>query len=100
MGLPKSFQRSYASSVSYLLHSVLGLSPFVSRRGLDLKEFADQLKSAAEDARNYGKIALEVELDRLQKQLRMMHDQVQQADFRRSSDDHFCPTENVCQFCR
>ena len=64
-----------------------------------MKEFADQLKSAAEDARNYGKIALELELDKLQKQLRMMHDQVHiylRADSRRSPDEHFCPTKIVC----
>ena len=44
--------------------------------GLDLKEFADQLKAAANDARDYGKIKLEADLDELQKQLRMLHDQV------------------------
>jgi len=43
--------------------------------GLDLKEFADQLKAAANDARDYGKIKLEADLDELQKQLRMLHDQ-------------------------
>ena len=43
---------------------------------MDLKEFADQLKAAANDARDYGKIKLEAELDELQKQLRMLHDQV------------------------
>ena len=45
-------------------------------RGLDLKEFAEQLKTAADEAGGYGKVALQAELDELQKQLRMLHDQV------------------------